>query len=272
MKKLLFLILFLPAAALAQNEHFFMIASGSPVTSGPVPTFVGVGTTASTVSASTVITYPAGLQAGDMCLLQIGTRMGDITPNTPIGFTFLCSYSGGAGTDALGDQGTLRVSIYYRISDGTESSTNKTISATGHTAVGGAIVAYRKEAARAWDLTFTGGADNVGGQAYSVTATEQFSFSVNDLVLTFMYVNTDEYAFQNHSLSATGSTFSAPTMRTQAPATASTDWYRSMQEFTVVTAGASAAPTYSTSSTIAPTVDPTLRITGPTAFIKLKQQ
>ncbi len=76
-------------------------------------TFVGAGSGSGTTGNPTP-SYPTGLQANDLILLQVTVRDTVTTPTIPSGFTLLY------GPDSTG---IGRQWIYYRISDGTQTGT-----------------------------------------------------------------------------------------------------------------------------------------------------
>jgi len=76
----------------------------------------GVYIPGGTPPIDTTPTYPSGLEADDLILLQIGIRDSTTVPNTPAGFTLLYGPESAGASTVYGRQW-----IFYKFSDGTET-------------------------------------------------------------------------------------------------------------------------------------------------------
>jgi len=142
----------------------------------------------------------------DLLLLIVGSRAStEPTPTTPTNWTYLDSYSGGAGSQGT-DSGPARITVFYRQASALYTSTQTVSISGGNTAIG-QILAIHKDDLGSWSLDSTGGSDTSAGTDWSVTGSSIAldSASGGDIVLAGSAINTDQLTgYTAHSLSATG--------------------------------------------------------------------
>jgi hypothetical protein len=122
-------------------------------------------------------------QNGDLSFVVMATSSpGDSTPPAPAGYALQGSYSGGTGSYAL-NSGTRRVSVFARIIDGSET-TSQSYNQAGFE--GSIIASYHipKQAGVALSFAIAGGADNTAGTGWSVT-TGNLDVAAGDFVFAF---------------------------------------------------------------------------------------
>lgn len=186
-----------------------------------VPTFVASGTATSSATNSITPDWPAGLAAGDYVILEVAQKYDDRTVSTPSGFTFLTSHTGGAGTPGV-DTGNIKILMYGKEADGTESGTF-TVSSTGGTAscFFGRTYAMRKSGGATWSVgTAAIGADNSAGTLCSFTFGADPGIDTDDLCCVAWAVNSDAYTHGTHTFAATGLTVGTVSSRGNAAVTA----------------------------------------------------
>ena len=174
------------------------------------PTFVASGTATSNSGNSITPDWPAGLAAGDYVILEVAQKYTDRTVSTPSGFTFLNSHTGGAGSPGV-DTGDIKILMYGKEADGTESGTF-TVSSTGGTAscFFGRTYAFRKAGGTTWSVgTAAIGADNSPGTLCSFTFDADPGIVADDLCCVAWAVNSNEYTHGTHTFAATGLTVGA---------------------------------------------------------------
>ena len=185
------------------------------------PTFVASGTATSNSTASITPDWPAGLAAGDYVILEVVHKYEDRTVSNPSGFTLLGSHTGGAGTAGV-DTGNLKILVYGKEADGTESGTF-TVSTTGGTAscLFGRTYALRKAGGTTWSVgTAAIGADNSPGTLCSFTFDTDPGIVADDLCCVAWAVNSDAYTHGTHTFAATGLTVGTVSSRGNAAVTA----------------------------------------------------
>ncbi len=168
----------------------------------------GLGTSGNTILRA----YPTSLASGDLILLHVFCKYATRTINTPSGFTALGTTSGGAGTDGTADEGNVKIAVFYKISDGTESGTLSVTFTGGTGNMSCARMArFTRSAGTGW-LVSGSAVDTLdagGTTAVSFTYDTDPGFSANDLAIACSAFNTDTYSFSSHALSASGATFAA---------------------------------------------------------------
>ena len=185
------------------------------------PTFVASGTATSNSTNSITPDWPAGLAAGDYVILEVAQKYTDRTVSTPSGFTFLNSHTGGAGSPGV-DTGDIKILMYGKEADGTESGTF-TVSSTGGTAscFFGRTYAMRKTGGTTWGVsTAVIGADNSAGTLCSFTFDADPGIDTDDLCCVAWAVNSDAYSHGTHTFAATGLTVGTVSSRGNAAVTA----------------------------------------------------
>ncbi len=139
--------------------YFVNAGGGSGTTGNPTPS------------------YPSGLRAGDLILLQVTVRDTTNTPSTPSGFKLLF------GPDSTG---TGRQWIYYKFSDGTESGT-LTITIVGSSCKMARMYAFRNVAPE----NFIEGGGFTSGTGLTISAPSVTTYGIGRLALAFVFVNDD---------------------------------------------------------------------------------
>jgi MSHA biogenesis protein MshQ len=136
----------------------------------------------------------------------------DTVPATPAGFTAPADNSWSGGTGAWGlDTGLRRVTVFTRISDGTETGTitvNCPGSGTGRHV--SALMAQASKTTGDLAVECTGGSDNTSGTDYSVTGASVLGFTTGDLVYCGNVATPDTATISTQSVAATGATFGSP--------------------------------------------------------------
>ena len=165
--------------------------------------FGAAGTAASTATRTTSPTYPT-VASGDYMLIAIAQKYGR-TPATPSGWTALGSATGGAGTDGVGDEGNVTITVYGKESDGTESGTQNVLDSGGTAnCSGGRIFTFTKAGGTTWSVV--GGAvasDNTAGTDLVWTYDTDPGVTANDYLVTVWAINSDAYT-HTHALTCSG--------------------------------------------------------------------
>lgn len=139
-------------------------------------TFQAAGT-GSGVTGNPTPSYPSGLQADDLILLQVTVRDTSNTPTTPAGFTLLY------GPDSTG---TCRQWIYYRFATGSESGTI-TVNIGGSNCKMTRMYSFRNVALS----SFTEGGGFGSGSSSTINAQSVTTTDTNRLAVSFVFVNDD---------------------------------------------------------------------------------
>ncbi len=140
-------------------------------------TYVGAGAGSGTSMGNPTPSYPSGLQANDLILLQVSVSNSYSTPTPPDDFTLLY------GPDSTG---TGRQWIYYKFSDGTESGFI-TITIGGYSANMARMYAFRNVALS----SFTEGGDFGSGAGSTIYARSVTTTGDKRLAVSFVFVNDD---------------------------------------------------------------------------------
>jgi hypothetical protein len=216
-------------------------------------------------ATSATVAYPSGIAAGDLLVLTAVVKYSAATP--PGNFTeHTNEVSGGAGSSAA-DTGTVRVYVWTRIADGTETGD---VSVTKTTQTGSVILArmhrYSKSlAGRSWGLASTTGTDVDGGTSWSVTGSADPGLQAGDMLLCITGANTDAATAGSQAASASGiSAWGTVNERDDTGTTTGHDVRLTMSEHPVTTGTSSGAPTHTlTWSTTSPE--------GGTIFLRLRE-
>ena len=166
--------------------------------------FGAAGATSTTATSSCTPSYPA-VSAGDYLLLTLVTKYADRTHNTPSGWTALGSVSGGAGTDGTTDEGQVKLSVYGKQADGTESGT-LTVTVSGGTAnvISGRIYSLTKGGGEMWDVVGSlTASDNTAGTDLVFAYGSDPGITANDWLVTAWAINSDAYT-HTHALTCSG--------------------------------------------------------------------
>jgi hypothetical protein len=143
-------------------------------TASPQVTYVGAGDGSGTTGNPTP-TYPSGLQADDLILLQVTVRDTYYTPTTPNGFTLLY------GPDSTG---TGRQWIYYKFATGSESGP-LTVTIGGYSCKMARMYSFRNVALS--NFTESGGFGS--GSWSTINAESVTTDGTNRLAVSFVFVN-----------------------------------------------------------------------------------
>ena len=146
-------------------------------------TYVSAGTGSGTTGNPTP-TYPTGLQANDLIILQVTVRDTTTTPTTPTGFTLLY------GPDSTG---TGRQWLYYHFSTGSESG-SLTINIGGATCKIARMYTFRNVAL----TSFNEGGGFGSGTGNTISAQSVTTTGYGELAVSFVLIN-DNNAVNNFS-------------------------------------------------------------------------
>ena len=183
--------------------------------------------------------------------------------STPAGNTV----SGGAGTDGLDDEGTVRVTTYYKIADGTEGGTTVNISVSGTNVLAAHVLQYAN-ATGSWDVACASGSQNTGGStSYSVTMGANPGITSADWVIVGTCINTNAYTFSAHGFSASGLTVGTQTERADIGSTNGNDISRVITEHQITSGTASAAGTFTSTASGSATNSPA----GATVILRIRE-
>lgn len=215
------------------------VADGAALAYGAMGTATTTGTTAPTVA------YPAGITAGQLLVMVVGNRPNASTVTKPTGwedFSGSNTATGGAGSEGAGT-GTMRVTMFYRIADGTETG-SVTLSIGSGTSVSACIFRVTRGLAKQFSLALATGADSSAGTAWSVTFGSDPGVTANDLVYVFSVSSEDTASFASEALSQTGITYGTMVERLDQNVTTGNDQRLVVAEFPVTSGTSSAAATY----------------------------
>lgn len=224
---------------------------------------VSSGTTSCTPGA------PASLASGDLIVLYVGNKYPSNGPTTPTGFTLLVQQSGGNGSSGV-DAGNVYATVYYKISDGTESGGSFTVAVTSGNAVTARASRYTKAAAASWDIAATSVAQNTPGVTWTATGAADPGVIAGDVMIAASVVNSDANTVTaaTTSITQTGVTYGSLSERIDGVTASGDDIGLFVDEVTASSGTSSAAPVLA--ATMVPgtgTNDPA----GATAFIRLRE-
>lgn len=159
--------------------------------------------------------YPAGIAAGQLLLVKIGTRPGNtVTATLPSGGWWRVGESIGTfGTTGL-DAGPTRAVVFAKIATGSESGT-LSITVTSGDACFAYMESWTCAAGARFSLELFTGQDSSSGTGYSAAATAYAGALVTGDFLSALIVKPTDAgstaAWSAHGFTATGITFSART-------------------------------------------------------------
>lgn len=137
-------------------------------------------------ATSIAVPFPATPVSGELFVLTVANKYPANSPSTPAGWTLAGQGSGGQGVPGP-SSGTCLSSVYYKISDGTESG-NLTVTITsGNTGIA-RMFAYSKTGGT-WDVAVSNGADNTAGTDWSATAAADPGAIAGDFYLACSAIN-----------------------------------------------------------------------------------
>lgn len=225
------------------------------------PTFVASGAGISGTT-SLVAAYPAGLAPGDLLVLHVVNKYPGATPTTPSGWTVVGQTSGGSGA-AGADSGSVVVSVFTRIADGSETGT-LTVAVPGANSSRARMHAYRLPGAPSGGVAYGSGVYGassyaVGGQVWKTGGTaaaasapgvswgvssEPIDLDSNTLLLALSGQNSDVGDVSAESVAATGFLFGAAVERDDAHWVDGDDASAWMSEHPVTTGSGFGSPSY----------------------------
>ena len=167
--------------------------------------FVAAGTSASASTSPVTPDYPAGLAAGHYIICEAGIKYSTCGITTPSGFTLLGTKTGGLGTDGVAEEGTVKLAVFGRVADGSESGTFNVAQSGGTLSVLWARTACFSNATGLWNVgTAATAEDASAGTGVSFTYDTDPGFVANDWAITCWLVNSSAYAVSTHALTASG--------------------------------------------------------------------
>ncbi len=165
-------------------------------------TFGNVGATAfGTTSCAPGI--PATTAAGDMLILFTSDKYPPAAPDTPAGWNFIGSATGGAGATGI-DSGGVVCAAYFRIADGTEGAT-VTVSCVGGNVTYGKIARYTKAANEQWLVSGPSvGSFALGTVSWATTGDAMLDMLAGDRIIAVSSINSDTYTYSAQSVAVAG--------------------------------------------------------------------
>lgn len=176
-----------------------------------MPSFGGAGATAVGTTSLTV-DHPATVPALNFETLVVVSKYPTAAPSTPSGWYKLAETTGGAGSAGV-DTGNVTLTVFAKITDGTEAGTSESITITGGNSAIGKIYRWLKTAADHWNVLAGVGAHNTGGTTSFSATTDLTDVTAGDLVLAFVGINSNAYSFSAEAISASGLTVGTETER-----------------------------------------------------------
>ncbi len=218
-------------------------------------------------TTSLSLAFPASITAGQMLVMSVGNKYPDATPTTPAGWQLQATITGGAGASGQ-DTGQIRVSVYTRIADGTESG-NQAVTVTSANSSCGRISRYTKASNTAWGVATATTPQNVANTlSWSATATSNPGIAAGNLVVAISADNSDAFFWTTEAVAATGCTFSGASERTDSGSTQGDDMHLTITEHPCTAGPSTAPPVYTAELTGTVTVD---RPAGATIFLVLRE-
>lgn len=217
-------------------------------------------------TTTTFVPYPTSPTAGNLLLLIVANKHDEHTASTPSGWTAPAnnSFTGGLGTEGTENEGTVRITIFYRVATGSESG-NVQVTTSGDS-VCGIMAEFSRSAGTGWDLACAGGSDDVAGTSWSVTMGSDPGINAGDMLVAVSGINNSTYTYSSPSFSATGATFTS-TFRTSTSTGNGANCLGNFSTITVDTGPASAAGTYTMTASGSATNSPT----GATVLVRLRE-
>lgn len=226
--------------------------------------FGAVGASLVSTTSPFSVQMPAGITAGQMLLMSITNKYPGAEPQTPSGWTLLRQQAAGSGASGP-DSGTVIVTVFYRIADGTEGSTS--VTATGNNIALGSTTRWTKASDKVWDIASDFGTDTTPGGTWSTTTASGPTTLAGDLMVSVAGLNTDDTTQSANTLTQSGATFGAGSTRAN-PASANGDDAEMHIASNTVTAGGTGAITQTmTIGGVTPANGPC----GPAIIIRLRE-
>ena len=163
---------------------------------------------------------------------------------SPSGWTARGVIQGGSGSE-YADTGNVRVAVFTKEADGTESGTLSVVASGGVLSVLVArISAYRKTGGTTWDVEHATASDNAGGaSSLSFVFGTDPGFETDDWAVCCVGVNTDAYTYSAHALSASGITEGTVTVRYSNGTATGNDAYKMLSTHAIASGPSAGVPT-----------------------------
>jgi hypothetical protein len=220
------------------------------------------GTASAVGSTSATIPYPTGIAAGNLLVMVVFTKYAT-PPTLPSGWQNITNGQGTSSAGANGAQsGTLYMTVFVRVADGTESG-NVVVSVPGGTTSWGYILRYTKAAGKYWDIAATNGQDTNKTAPWSATAAANPGITAGDLMLAVSGTIQIPSGHSAEAMTATGVTFGTMTERIDARAVTGGMGFIVLSEHPVSSGTASAAPVFTMTAASADF--------GVTVFVRLRE-
>lgn len=202
--------------------------------------FVATGNLVAGAGNNVSPVFPSGVLAGHIAVLVVANKLDTEAPNTPAGWTAPPNNACTGGTGAAGvDSGPLRITVFTKECDGTESLTTVTVSFTTHTGAQAVIHVYSKDTGT-WNTAGSG--DNTGdttsGTDFSVTMGLDPGVATGDMVGGVYAYTSDTPTAATNVVSVPGCTLGAVTQMASTGTTNGND-LRTTSVRAPVTAGTS---------------------------------
>lgn len=143
-------------------------------------------------------------RSGDLMVASISIRPAASTVNTPAGWTLLGSRTGTDGGAEGADTGSVGQYWFYKVSDGSEGTSNVTFTETGTTSVWIGSIMQVRSATGTYDLSLGGYSLNGDATNWGGTLDTNIGLTTGDLVLMAASTNGDLSASSAQNISATG--------------------------------------------------------------------
>jgi hypothetical protein len=200
-------------------------------------------------STSVVLPYPSH-SIGDMLIAMIISKTSTGTPVTPANWTAIApsKYTGGTVTEGI-DSGTMFVQAYYREATSLLTGTQTFSITSGNSSIG-QIISIHKDEVESWTIDYDGGSEDTPANTWSATGSgiDLSDEQGGDILLIASGSNTDAYAYDSASVSATGITFGETTITGQSINATNNDSGGVISTSRVVSGSGTVAPTYTMTS------------------------
>jgi hypothetical protein len=221
-------------------------------------TYVGGGGGSATATAPSA-DYPTGLTSGDRLFIVLANKY--VAPTTPSGWDVLGMLTGGTGTNAAGS-GSVRLTVFTKISDGTETG-SQTVTITGGNSAVCRMFAVRSTSQL--ELEIGTGVDSTSGTTFSFTTGSGINTANGDFFLSAIASNSNSYSFSSYAFTQAGVTFGIKNQRSGVGSTAGNDCRISVVTCSVSAGSGSGTVTYSATASGADANAPT----GPGIVIRM---
>ncbi len=158
--------------------------------------FIAAGTTAAGTTSLSIPFAAGGTGIGTLAVICIASKYPTNTPTAPSGWTLPPNGQASGGSGSAGaDAGTVYMTCFERLLDGTESGGgNVTVTLTGVNCAIGVMLAF--STAASYEVECTTASDNTGGASSygAVTAAAHVATTTGDIVVVATALNGDVYA------------------------------------------------------------------------------